>query len=76
MPECQVNSHRYLISLCWRSPRAESDRLVHCVGPRSILLGYACAKLIKAGAELVGATMTTRKVELTVFEGITQPHVF
>lgn len=68
MSECQVNSYRYPISLCWRSPGAGA-RSVHCVGPRQILPGYTRAKLVKAGAELVGAAMAGAKVGLRGFTG-------
>lgn len=42
---------------------------VHYVGPREILPGHTCAKLVKAGVELVGAAMTGAKVGLREFEG-------
>lgn len=58
----------YPILLCWRSPGA-GVMSVHYVGPKEILPGYTCAKLVKAGAELVGAAMTRAKVGLRGFEG-------
>lgn len=42
---------------------------MHCVGPRKILPCYTCAKLVKAGVELVGAAMAGAKVGLKGFEG-------